>query len=319
MSEEKTYIYVTGGRLRGKTLGCVERFSFEKDEWQTQPRMQESRGSHGAVALGAALIVVGGGGFKSNLSTVEMLLCENNSNDNNDSSNETSPSYSRWTNIAPLTTHRHALGVQLFREDSVFAIGGWINGSECSGAVEKYDLKLNAWSHCSPLFSPRRLHGTAALHNSSEIFVFGGNREDGDWYTASVESYDVAGDCWRECNDLPLAGPCSAATVRCPRSNDEKIFVFMHGNAVYRYNHIEDSYEKLSALPLPEWFCFDVVAIDLDIYAVGGAQKGKWSNAFYRYKTESDVWEELPRMRKERRRCAAAVVRIPDTLFPLAV
>ena len=38
-----SYIYVTGGRLRGKTLGYVERFSLRRNCWETCPNMLENR------------------------------------------------------------------------------------------------------------------------------------------------------------------------------------------------------------------------------------------------------------------------------------
>mmetsp|Transcript_26697 Transcript_26697/g.41788 ORF Transcript_26697/g.41788 Transcript_26697/m.41788 type:complete len:129 (-) Transcript_26697:1081-1467(-) len=46
------YIYVTGGRDRGKTLGFVERYSLEREEWEDCPHLLVQRGSHGAAAAG---------------------------------------------------------------------------------------------------------------------------------------------------------------------------------------------------------------------------------------------------------------------------
>ena len=148
------YIYVTGGRLRGKTLGCVERFSLGRGVW-------ENRGSHGAAGCGSRLFALGGGGFDSNLATCE----------------EFNANMGTWTGIAPMKTFRHALSVvamnvssDFFRTNQtvipvtdahhhpdtstadakdevclVFCIGGWMDGTVCSGHVECYDVTTNTW------------------------------------------------------------------------------------------------------------------------------------------------------------------------------
>jgi hypothetical protein len=281
---EELYVYVTGGRIRGKTLGSVERYNFQTQSWEKLAPMLEHRGSHGAAGVGADLVVVGGGGFRSNLSTVELLKCD--------------AEVPEWTNLAGTHIHRHALGV-VGLDSLVFAIGGWMHGSECTGIVEKLDYESNVWISCAPLLNPRKLHGVAVLQSSRMLYVFGGNCNDGKWYTASVESYDIRKDEWVEKTPLPMAGPCSAITVvddDVPEG--ESIFVFMHGHYVLKYVAAEDKYTRLSLLPLEEWYCFDVVVVGHIVYAVGGAEKGKWSKVFYSYDSKSDVWTELPHMHK---------------------
>ena len=162
---DNKYIYVTGGRLRGKTLGCVERFSLGRGVWEACPRMMENRGSHGAAAIGARLFALGGGGFDSNLATCE----EFNAFDQ------------IWSPITPMKTFRHALSVVAMNISAdflrtnqsvipvtdahhrrtlpsdtsmdntsddvclVFCIGGWMDGTVCSGHVEVYDVATNTW------------------------------------------------------------------------------------------------------------------------------------------------------------------------------
>lgn len=273
------YIYVTGGRFRGRTLGSAERLCLSSLAWEPVPRMAENRGSHGAAAVGQSLLVLGGGGFKSNLSTVERL----------------EPEGCEWRFVAPMTTHRHALAVQSF-EHAVYAIGGWVDGSACSDAVEKYDALTDAWTRCGSLIFARRLHGATAVAKSRRIYAFGGNCSDGEWYTSTVEAYNVDSDEWVRRNDLPCAGPCSAVTVRS--EHDETVFVFMHGGHVLRYNEELDEYTRLARLPLVEWFCFAAVAVGAHVYCVGGAERGKWSKAVQRYDTLHDTWECMPSMLK---------------------
>jgi hypothetical protein len=312
-SLESKYIYVLGGRLRGRTLGSVERFSLAKGVWEAAPKMLENRGSHGAAACGSRLFALGGGGFDSNLATCE----------------EFTPSTGTWSPIAPMATYRHALSVVAMEVDRdtfvgrqtaiapvadvhraahtsiplVFCVGGWMDGTVCSGHVEAYDVLTNTWHQCAPLLLPRKLHGAAAVGH--ELIVFGGNGDDvALWHTAAVESYDLTTNAWTKKKDLPAAGPCSAVAV------GDVVYVLLQGKRVYRYDHRADEYVPLAPLPLKEWFTFDVCAHGHKIYVTGGASEGVWSKAFWSYDCVTDAWTQLPDMLQQRRRCASALVTV---------
>ena len=55
------FVYVLGGRLRGRTLNAVWRFSSVRQVWEDCPagRMLENRGSHGATTVDEVIYVVG--------------------------------------------------------------------------------------------------------------------------------------------------------------------------------------------------------------------------------------------------------------------
>ncbi|ETW05573.1 hypothetical protein H310_03318 [Aphanomyces invadans] len=289
------YYYVTGGRLRGRTLGSVERYSLHRKCWEVAPPMQENRGSHGAVGVGNTLYILGGGGFRSNLATCEKLEIPGE----------------KWTAIAPMTTYRHALAVVYVPEQKcIYCVGGWVNGSKCSPVLEQYDIDNDKWTTCTPMEVPRRLLGATSF--AGKLYVFGGNGDDHDdkhkkWYSDAVESYDPTTNAWTRKAPLPTAGPCSAVTVGA------FIFVFLHGKSVLRYDPAADSYTTLAPLPLAEWFCFDANAFGHTVYVNGGITKGVWSKAFYLYDTLTNKWTELSSMQTARRRCAAALVYAPSS------
>ena len=306
------FIYVTGGRCRGRTLGSVERYSLALKKWEGCPHMMENRGSHGAAAISDFLYVFGGGGFRSNLATCEMF----------------DTSQQAWKTVAALKTFRHALVVfsmelstdfflnqqkvisvsdihhkHCVKEGlftAIFAIGGWYDGSVCSGDVEVYDHLTDSWFTCAPLEVPRRLLGASAFKNN--IYVFGGNCDDGVWFTAAVECYEFATNTWSRKKDLPSAGPTSSVTV------GDFIYVILHGKRMQRYCPLTDTYTDRAELPLKEWFCFDVTTFGHLVYVHGGVAQGSPSKAFYSYDVISDKWEHLPPMLFPRRRCAAAIV-----------
>ena len=314
--------------MRGRTLGSVERFSLAKGTWEAAPKMLDNRGSHGAAACGSRLFALGGGGFDSNLATCEEF-------------NPVTATWApiapmntyrhalavvamevdkeifvgRQVAIAPVAeVHRAVTAAPASASASapvlaaatiplVFCVGGWMDGTVCSGHVEAYDVLTNTWHQCAPLLVPRKLHGAAAVgHN---LYVFGGNGDDVTmWHTAAVEAYDLTTNAWMKKKDLPAAGPCSAIAV------GDAVYVLLHGKRVYRYDRHADTYVPLAPLPLKEWFTFDVCVHGRTIFCTGGATEGKWSKAFWSYDCAADAWTQLPDMQQQRRRCASALVTV---------
>lgn len=82
----RRYLYVLGGRFRGRTLATCERLDLDDlaKGWQRVPNMRENRGSLGAGFLpctsnrsGVPLVVcVGGGGLDANHSSCEALVVQ---------------------------------------------------------------------------------------------------------------------------------------------------------------------------------------------------------------------------------------------------
>ncbi len=57
--EQRKFIYVVGGRLRGRTLSSVYRYSLTDMNWNASIPMRENRGSHGSIFLRGVLYAVG--------------------------------------------------------------------------------------------------------------------------------------------------------------------------------------------------------------------------------------------------------------------
>jgi N-acetylneuraminic acid mutarotase len=255
--------------------------------------MMENRGSHGAGSANGMLYAVGGGGFRSNLSSCECFDGK------------------EWQSAAPLGVSRHALAVVNASNDTIYAVGGWIDGKECSAVVERFTPTSNVWTTVAPLNQARRLHGVAAFAEPAggedRLFAFGGNCDDPHWHTNTAEGYNPSTNRWSFIAPMPAAGGASAASIA------PFVFVFLHGKYVLRYDPQTDTYIKLSALPLPEWHCFDVIAVPgtTHILALGGVTNGRWCKKVFRYDAASDAWTALPSMRTARRRCASAIVTMP--------
>ncbi len=182
-----------------------------------------------------------------------------------------------------------------------------MNGNCCAEEVEKYDPATDTWSLCKPLLTPRKLHGLAALNGS--IFAFGGAGHD-ESLIRSAECYDPEQDAWSPLPDLPVDAYASAA------ASGGALYVFLWGKYVARYDPAARRYQRLGALPLPEYFGFAAVAVGRAIYVLGGQSKGRRMGIAFRYEPEQDAWHPLPPMRMVRRRCAAAACQHPALAPP---
>lgn len=293
-SARKSFVVVTGGRLRGKTLQSCERYNVFQSVWETFTHMLENRGSHGAAVIDRTFYAIGGGGLSTNLSSCEKIVI---------------PDCKKWEYIASMNAKspRHALSV-LAHRNKIYAVGGWCHGSICSGDMEIYNPQKDSWSIGPSLNVPRRLLSTTVWKDRI-ILAIGGCCADGDWNSPAVETYDIdttsTTKTWIRKPDAPLSGQTSAATVY-----NDLVYVFFHGqNKVYEYNPENEVWKYIATMPIPDWSCFQIVTMEKRfIFCLGGASRGKWLNAFWVLDALDNSWWELPSMKKPRRRAAAALM-----------
>lgn len=62
------------------------------------------------------------------------------------------PGAAAWRYIAPLAVPRHALAAVAVGAH-VYAVGGWVAGTACTAAVERYDVAADAWAPRAPLLT----------------------------------------------------------------------------------------------------------------------------------------------------------------------
>ncbi len=236
------YLYVLGGRLRGRTLRTCERYSFRMNKWEETIHLEENRGSHTAAGIvnKGLVYVLGGGGMQSNLNSGEVFSIKSN----------------KWSPIPPSSKARHAHSScsVIFTEDhhQLYVIGGWIDGKECTSSIECYDSIKNVWEEKNSLVLPRKLFGSTYHKGTNSIYCFGG-LIDNLLCTNRVEAYSLDKNCMSECVTLPFVGSTSAITT-----NKDQIYVVIHGKAIVLYDPLLQTFTILATLPLKEWFCFDI-------------------------------------------------------------
>jgi len=288
------YIYIVGGRDRGKTLAKIERYSIIKNTWEKCGQFSENRGSLGLVSINKYLIIIGGGGLHSNLSTCEVYdTIENKISFN--------------IKIPDISKPRHALNCVII-DNQIFSIGGWIAGTISANIVESYKIDLDKeisntkqeWTQHSELINARRLHGTTVFEDY--IYVFGGSTEKGDM--DSVERYNIKTDKWEERKKLPFKARTQAVTI------GNYIYVMIMPRCIMRYDPAKDLYSKVENgdFPLMEWYSFCAVAFKEYIYILSGSTKDGLSNQVFSFNTLTFKWDKKTEMLKGRRRSAAILL-----------
>ena len=147
-----TYLYVVGGRNRGKTVGVAERLDLTGPltEWERAPRLLEPRGSHGLAAARGTLFAVAGGGVRSNLHTAEALRVFDDGLEQVDDLADDSGgladdsgfrSDAAWRPAGIVTEARHAVAACATGDWGVYLVGGWGNGDACAGSVDFLNLR----------------------------------------------------------------------------------------------------------------------------------------------------------------------------------
>jgi hypothetical protein len=345
MAKAAPFLFVVGGRLRGKTLIQCERVLLPKPlnessttgatsssssssapsstttttsssakcttntttqpSWELAQPLTQHRGSHCAVNMPNGNIFVAGGGGMR----ANLASCEIYNADNR-----------QWTTAPNMHTPRHAFSMCTNSTNGdIFVTGGWTHGSKCIGTFERLKTRTGtetseeaapyAWEVCTPMIMPRRLHGSACLPNQNLLFVFGGspgNDLEQKLQTNCVECYNFDNETWTRLNDLPFKAHVVACTV------DQFIYILPCGDhAMLKYDSKKDTYVKLGKLPLPNFHGFCVTHNALfdatGLYLVGGASNARWSKQTFRYDVTTGEWVELSDMSLPRRRTACAV------------
>ena len=174
----KDSIYCVGGRT-DKKLCLNEVFKIalkeERAEWLEIAPMSVKRQAPGAAVLGNALVVCGGYGGESYLSSAESY----------------DPNLNVWNQISPFVHGRRG-SEAVTSNGNLYAMGGW-DKQICLSSVERLDGLDQSWKSVSSMQTPRFVF--AAVECCDFIYAIGGMNDDLEVIN-SVEKYDCAADKW---------------------------------------------------------------------------------------------------------------------------
>ena len=181
----------------------------------------------------------------------------------------------------------------------------------CSG-VGPVSAQESSWRTLAPLPTPRRLLAAAA--EGGKIYTFGGCGSpcfDPVLHPSTLEEtllevYDPAHNVWSGRRSLPaiLFGAAAAAP------GNRRIYVFggfVTGNTALEYAPKTDAWTPLTPLPTPR-HGLAAVALNGDIYVVGGSNGSAPSNALEVYRPADGSWSRRAPMPTARVFLGAAAV-----------
>jgi hypothetical protein len=228
--------------------------AFLNSDWTLAPRLAEARSYFAAAAVGPHLVVAGGQGRASQLSSTEALDLTT----------------LRWGFEAPLSDRRvNVMGTAA--AGGIFHVLGGEANHVRSALHERMRLG-HGWETLAPLPEPRS-DGAAVAAGDGLIFVFGG-LGTGD-ATDTVDVYSSATDTWARRSPMPVTRRGAAAAL----AHDGRVYLFggMGNNAggvicgrTDAYDPDADAWDTIDEMPTPRAWCSAVTAPDGRIWVIGG-------------------------------------------------
>lgn len=255
-------------------LLAVASNSFAGD-WEQITELPIWRFAHVPAAVGGKIYLIGGfdhhkknlGGRAPALSTVDVYDTQTNT----------------WHTVAKMPTARVAPGVAVFSND-IYVFGGYDRKGpggalKYKKTVETYNTATDTWNKKRDMPTLRHAFATAVV--DGKVYVIGGSVHDKklnrDVATGLVEVYNPLTNRWEKGADMPTERGATDAVVV-----DGKIYVIGGYNwqrgplddtfatSIEEYNPKTDQWRELPDMPMLK-FWFASVAIDNEIYTIGGA------------------------------------------------
>lgn len=202
-----------------------------------------------------------------------------------------------WKFRTPLIPPRDRFPLVLFKNASLFAIGGETLYGQVLNTVEEYKLEVNEWREVSPL--PLPLANAAATVFDEAIYVAGG----------TTVSYTVTNDLWRYqplTNSKWQAGghlPVSLAGAQL-LADESGLYLLGGGDGTRMRDEVwhvrptsgsailAQEWRLMTRLPSPRAF-FGAQLVDNNLYIVGGQDNDGERADAHVYDFASEQWKPL--------------------------
>ena len=182
----------------------------------------------------------------------------------------------------------------------IYAIGGSLDQSTSTSAVEAYDISTDSWTYMADL--PGTLCGASACVVNDKIYVIGGSTSIlGPGYVVdSVYEYNLVSNSWirKTTKKSNIPTPLMAASTEVVNGKIYVIGGAPYGmnsayNSVYEYNPATDTWTKKSNMPTAR-FLASATAVDGKIYVFGGTASLYTSSysTVEVYDPSADKWAE---------------------------
>jgi N-acetylneuraminic acid mutarotase len=220
-----------------------------------------------------------------------------------------SMTHGEWVFLASMQISRSEYSIAAI-DGQIYAPGGFAGGNppNPSNALERYDPGTNTWEFLAIL--PKMRHHAMVVDSEGDLFLFGGDDYSGRGPDAWI--YDPLTDEWQTISPMPIHVTAATAVVL-----DEHIYVFgglghllsdlPFNGEVQRYDPRQDQWEILSTVPVEVNHC-TAVALDGEIYVIGGRDASTDYSLVQIYDPQGDTWREGEPLQLGRAGHAAVVV-----------
>lgn len=278
-------LYLVGGSAGDhRPLASAMQFDVGRGAWHNLPPMPTPRDVLAAAAIDGNIYAVGGTDGERAFGTVERYDAEGGT----------------WSYVKPMPTPRAGLAAAAV-SGVLYTVGG-SDGTHALGTVERYNVGANTWEECPALLTPRR--GVAIAVSHRFVYALGGS--DGDDTLSTVERLDTEGGfSWEPMPAMPTPRRAAAAAVLNGR-------LYVVGGAGGITNDIEPSLRVAEVFDFQEYTWkalpampsgrrgLSLLAAEGVLFALGGSDGMKASNAVEVYDPASEAWEVKPAMPDQR-------------------
>mmetsp|Transcript_10855 Transcript_10855/g.20344 ORF Transcript_10855/g.20344 Transcript_10855/m.20344 type:complete len:470 (-) Transcript_10855:92-1501(-) len=273
-------LYLVGGSAGDhRPLASALQFDVSRGDWHHLPSMPTARDVLAAAAIDGNIYAVGGTDGERAFGTVERFDAEDGT----------------WSNVQPMPTPRAGLAAAAVSR-SLYTVGG-SDGTRALGTVERYNVGTDQWEECPPLLTPRR--GVAIAVSHRFVFALGGS--DGMETLSTVERFNTEdGLSWEPMPPMPTPRRAAAAAVL-----NGRLYVVGGAGGISQqdpslrvaevFDLQEYTWKALPAMPSGRRG-LSLLAAEGVIFALGGSDGMKASNAVEVFDPASEAWEVKPAM-----------------------
>ncbi|XKL62121.1 hypothetical protein PGB90_001954 [Kerria lacca] len=197
-----------------------------------------------------------------------------------------------WTNLPPMSTSRHGLGITVF-EGPLYAVGGH-DGWSYLNTVERLDIELKQWSFVAPMSMARSTAGVAVL----DKFLYAVGGRDGSLCLKTVERYDPHTNKWTLCSSMiKRRGSVGVGVLNgylyavgghdAPASNPS----MLRCDCVERYDPTTDSWTIIANMSIAR----DSIGVGIlghKLFAVGGYDGQTYLSLVETYNPITNEWKQ---------------------------
>ena len=255
-NEDKSYIYISGGKNDEKTYeNCVLKMDTNMGRWNHFKTMGARRSEHQSLLKGDQLYFIGGHNGSGYVESAKNEIV--------------SLSDELAAKTFPFMHNKRLSFGMCSLAECVFVGGGYQNPSEALDKCEVYSFETREWTEVSSMNTKRS--ECTLTYFQGKIWAIGGFNDVDKWLD-TIETFDITQNRWTTSNLRLLTERAGHGTV----AYDKKLFVVGGGyeesifSSVEVYSSETNQFSFVASMNIPR--CnFGCCVVNSSLYAMGGS------------------------------------------------